>query len=87
MIKLRNLISEDESTADKDMKAAKKLEYELGKTYSVINDNLKLIDKNLSSFNAPGLKAAFLDGIKAGVRGQKYDVRASQKKFGNYFKR
>ena len=41
MIKLRNLISEDESTADKDMKAAKKLEYELGKTYSVIDDFAK----------------------------------------------
>ena len=86
MIKLKNLIFEDESTAEKDMKAAKKIELKLAKVYSTVNDSVKLINKNISSFNAPGLKAAFLDGLKAGLKSNQFDVRAAQKKFEDYYK-
>ena len=86
MIKLKNLIFEDESTAEKDMKAAKKIELKLAKVYSTVNDSVKLINKNMSGFNAPGLKAAFLDGLKAGLKSNQFDVRAAQNKFEEYFK-
>ena len=45
------------------MKAAKKLKLKLAKIYSMVNDSVKLIDRNISSFNAPGLRAAFLNGF------------------------
>ena len=85
------LLKEQDSVADKDMKAAKKLELKLAKIYSMVNDNVKLIDRNISSFNAPGLRAAFLDGLRAGLKpvsaGGGFDARAAQKRFGDYFKR
>ena len=85
MIKLKNLITE-QGVADADMKAAKKLELKLGKVYSVVNDSVKLINKSMSSFNAPGLRAAFLDGLKVGLKSNQFDVRAAQKKFEDYYK-
>ena len=74
------------SVADADMKAAKKLELKLAKVYSTVNDSVKLINKNMSGFNAPGLKAAFLDGLKAGLKSNQFDVRAAQNRFEEYFK-
>jgi hypothetical protein len=78
--------ADEDSVADADMKAAKKLEFKLGKVYSTVNDSVKLIIKNISDFNAPGLKAAFLDGLKVGIKGGQFDVRAAQKRFEKYFK-
>ena len=41
----------------------------------------------MSDFNAPGLKHAFTDAIRIGVKRQgKFDERAAYKRFEEYFK-
>jgi hypothetical protein len=42
----------------------------------------------MSDFNSPGLKHAFIDAIKIGVKHQgKFDERAAYKRFEDYYKR
>jgi len=42
----------------------------------------------MSSFNAPGLKHAFIDAIKIGSKRQgKWDVSSAQRKLNDYYKK
>jgi hypothetical protein len=45
------------------------------------------IEKRLSSFNSPGLRVAFLDGIRKSISGggQKFDIRKALKIFHDYY--
>ncbi len=77
----------EESIADDDMDQANKLKPVLLQTYNVISSNIKDIEKTLSSFNSPGLKAAYLDAIKKAIKGNKFDHRSADKHLMNYYKR
>ena len=79
---------QNESVADDDMKAAEDMKKDLLDVYDDVDDAIATINKKLSSFNSPGLRVAFLDGIKAGARNsQKWDHRAAESKLLDYFDR
>ena len=78
-------IQEEESVADQDMTAANNLKPRLLQAYNVISTNIKDIEKTLSGFNSPGLKAAFLDSIKKSIKGNKFDIRAAEKHLSKYY--
>ena len=80
-------LQEQESVADNDMSAANTLKPRLLQAYNVISANIKDIEKTLSGFNSPGLKAAFLDSIKKSIKGNKFDMRAAEKHLFKYYKR
>lgn len=86
MVKLKDLLYEEDTVADADMKKAKQMKKYLEKTLKGIGKAIGDIEYNLSDFNSPGLKAAFVDGIKAGLRGNKFDSNDAVKKFQNYYK-
>lgn len=77
----------EETVADEDMTAANNLKPRLLQAYNVISTNIKDIEKTLSGFNSPGLKAAFLDSIKKSIKGNKFDIRAAEKHLSKYYKR
>ena len=75
-----------EGPADDDAKAAKAMKNDLEDVYDHIYNSLIKIEGKLSSFNSPGLKHAFIDGIKVGVSRQgKFDYRAARAKLARYF--
>ena len=77
-----------EGPADDDMKAAKAMKNELEDVYDHVYNMMIKIDNKLSSFNAPGLKHALIDGLRAGVARQgKFDYRAARAKLARYFSR
>ena len=81
-------IQEEESVADQDMKAAEGLKIKMGMTIRMIDAHMQQIEKELSSANSPGLKHAFIDALRVGVKRQgKFDVRGAKKHFDKYFKR
>jgi hypothetical protein len=74
--------------ADDDMKAAKKIKRTLQNILFDIDNAEEIINKNLSGFMSPGLRAAFYDAVKAGTKKQgKFDVMAAGKVLNNYYKR
>ena len=86
MIKLKDILSE--SPAEDDAAAALKIKKPLTSAMVEIARSMDLINKSLSSFNSPGLKHAFIDAIKIGVKRQgKFDERAAYKRFEDYFDR
>jgi len=90
-MKLKDFLIEDktisENPADEDAKAADKLHGGLKSTIEDIEDALILIDRNLSGFNAPGLKHAFTDALRKGLNRQgKFDARVAHKILNNYYK-
>ena len=89
MIKIKDLVplEEQESIADEDMNQAKAIQRQLQKTLLSIDSAVKEIEARLSSFNSPGLKAAYLDSIKKSFRGNKFDVRNAMKHLDKYYKR
>tara|TARA_A100001201_G_scaffold143459_1_gene145212 strand:+ start:10089 stop:10352 length:264 start_codon:yes stop_codon:yes gene_type:complete len=87
MIKFKDLMPVEETVADEDMTAANNLKPRLLQAYNVISTNIKDIEKTLSGFNSPGLKAAFLDSIKKSIKGNKFDIRAAEKHLSKYYKR
>ena len=78
MIKFKDLMPVEETVADEDMTAANNLKPRLLQAYNVISTNIKDIEKTLSGFNSPGLKAAFLDSIKKSIKGNKFDIKYFQ---------
>ena len=77
-----------EGPADDDMKAAKAMKNELENVYDHVYNMLIKIDNRLSSFNAPGLKHALIDGLRAGVvRQGKFDYKAARNKLKRYYSR
>ena len=83
-------IHEEESIADKDMKKAKQMKKYLEKTLTDIERGFSDIEYNLSDFNSPGLKAAYIDAIKQGIafsHKNKFDGKRAIKKLGEYYKR
>jgi hypothetical protein len=78
--------ADEDSVADADMKKAKQMKRSLEKTLKDIGKAVSNIEYNLSDFNSPGLKAAFMDGIKSGLRGNKFDSNDAVKKFQDYYK-
>ena len=80
--------SVNEGPADDEMKAAEAMTDDLLEVYDDIDDAIATINKKLSSFNSPGLRVAFLDGIKAGAKNsQKWNHRAAESILENYFNR
>jgi len=92
MIKLSGIakpfIQEDEdSVAQADERSAKRLKKPLTTAIAGIARSVDNINKMMSDFNAPGLKHAFIDAIKIGVKRQgKFDERAAYKRFEDYYK-
>ena len=78
----------NEGPAADDMKAAEDMKNDLLSVYDDIDDAVDTINKKLSSFNSPGLRVAFLDGIKAGAKNsQKWNHKAAESKLEDYFDR
>lgn len=78
----------NESPADDDMKEAEKLKKPLTNAIAGIGRSMDNINRMMSSFNAPGLKHAFIDAIKVGVKRQgQFDERAAYKRFKEYYDR
>jgi|TARA_Y100000296_G_C5156492_1_gene249365 hypothetical protein len=87
-MKLKDLL-EQETTADKDMKAAKKLLPRLTRAGQEVAERFKWIEKEMSSFNAPGLRSAFAYALKSaiGTTGkQGFDMRKFEKVLSDYYK-
>ena len=78
----------DESVADDDMKAAKRLRNNLTVIIQDIDKHMSMIDKELSSFNSPGLKHAFIDALRIGTKRQgKFDMSSAKRKLDDYYKK
>ncbi|MBC8388797.1 MAG: hypothetical protein H8E13_12205 [Actinobacteria bacterium] len=86
---LRRLIKEEVTTAEKDAKAAKKIKKKLEDTFELIDANINSIQTNLSSFNTPGLRYAFLNAIRTGIiqNDLKFDKKKANNKLNKYYKR
>jgi|TARA_R110000824_G_scaffold211056_3_gene396971 TATA-binding protein-associated factor Taf7 len=79
--------ADEDSVSDTDEKQAKRLKKPLTNAIAEIARSIDNINKALSDFNSPGLKHAFIDAIKIGVKHQgKFDERAAYKRFEEYFK-
>ena len=87
MIKLKDMLNE-KTVADKDKELAQDLKIPLGVILRQIDLHMAKIDKTLSSFNSPGLKHAFIDAIRVGVKRQgKFDLKSAKKHLDKYFSR
>jgi hypothetical protein len=75
-----------ESIADDDAKAANKIKKDLYKVVDVIEDAMVKIEKELSDFNSPGLKAAFLKGLKSANDGRYFRAGNMLRELDNYYK-
>ena len=87
-MELKDLL-EQETTADKDMKVAKKLLPKLTRAGQEVAERFKWIEKEMSSFNAPGLRSAFAYALKSaiGTTGKKgFDMRKFEKVLFDYYK-
>ena len=79
--------ADEDSVAAADMKSAKRLKKPLTNAIAGIGRSMDNINRMMSDFNAPGLKHAFTDAIRIGVKRQgKFDERAAYKRFEEYFK-
>jgi hypothetical protein len=87
LIRREILREAEESQADKDLAIAKKLKPQLESAIEDIGKSVTNIEKRLSSFNSPGLRVAFLDGIRKSISGggQKFDIRKALKIFHDYY--
>lgn len=85
MIKLKDILSE--SPADDDEKAAGKIRHDLEDAIGFIDKQMGVIDQRLSKFNSPGLKHAFTDALRAGLKRQgKFDWKTARNRLNDYFK-
>ena len=76
------------SVADDDQKAAAKLNSDLSLIIYEIDKAMSIIDKNLSSFGSPGLKSAFTQAIKSGLRKTgTFDIKTANNILKGYYKR
>ena len=86
----KNLLrmEDEDSVADSDMKTAQKLRKPLRNAIEGVSNSVDNINKMMSSFNAPGLRVAFLYEIKKNIntQTQKFDMRGALKDFEDYFK-
>jgi len=89
MLKLKKIMKEEQSIADKDMKAARVMRPELLSSLRELEDMMFLINKKLSDFNAPGLRTAYYNAIMAGlkVKKQAFVWGAARRVIDNYLKR
>ncbi len=76
----------DEGVADDDAKEAEQLKKPLTNAIAEIARSMDSINKQLSSFNSPGLKHAFTDALRIALKRQgKFDERAAYKRFNDYY--
>ena len=90
LLKLAKLMQKEsinESIADEDMKAAKKLKSGLEKQIKSMAKEFDNIEKKVSSFNSPGLKAAYADAIKKSFQGNKFNPKLAINLLDAYFNR
>ena len=90
LLKLAKLMQKEsinESIADEDMKAAKKLKSGLEKQIKNMAKEFDNIEKKVSSFNSPGLKAAYADAIKKSFQGNKFNPKLAINLLDAYFNR
>ena len=90
LLKLARLMQKEsinESIADEDMKAAKKLKSGLEKQIKNMSKAFDDIEKKVSSFNSPGLKAAYADAIKKSFQGNKFNSKLAINLLDAYFNR
>ena len=76
-----------EGPADDDAKAADKIHGKLKSAIEGVDTAMALITKNLSSFNAPGLRHAFTKAIASSTSQGKFDVRKAHKILNDYYSR
>ena len=77
-----------EGPAEDDMKSAEKLRHGLEDTISLIDKQMIMIDQKLSNFNSPGLRHAFTDALKSGLKRQgKFDWKSASKRLKDYYKK
>ena len=87
-MKLKDLL-EQETTADKDMLAAKQLLPRFTRAAQEVAERFHWIDKEMSSFNAPGLRSSFAYALKSAISttGKKgFDMRKFDKILFDYYK-
>lgn len=79
--------SGDEGQWEKDKKVAEELRPLLESVYEEAEHALKETEQRMSAFNEPGLRAAFLRGLRAGVKPGGFDRRSALAELGRYFQR
>ena len=84
----KEIIKEEGSVADEDMKTAVKLKKPLKNAIEGIANSVDKINSMMSDFNAPGLRVAFLYAIKKNINTQRqmFDMRGAMKEFEDYYK-
>ena len=80
------ILEEAQTQADKDKVAAEKLRHDLDRTYENISSASIMIGQELSSFNSPGLKKAYFDGLKAGMSTKGFQVAKAKSILAKYYK-
>jgi hypothetical protein len=83
---IKGEILKEQGVADEDAKAALKIKKDLMKIGKFIETGFAMIDKSLSSFNAPGLKTWFYQAIVKGVSRNKFDRRAFEKELEDWYR-
>ena len=88
---LKKIIKEEykkftEEDAEKDIKEAEKIKNNLYSVYDLVENSVNLIDKKLSSFMAPSLKDAFLNGLKQGISRAKFNIKAAKNILSAWYK-
>ena len=77
----------EEGPADDDANTAKKIKAELERSFDAIEGAMRVIEEDMSSFNAPGLKKAYQDAIKSGLKGKIFSSGTAKATLNKYFKR
>ena len=60
-------MSEEMTVREKDMRAAKELEHSILDVFFSVDKVMSDIEKDLSGFNSPGCKVAFLEALRGNI--------------------
>lgn len=80
-------IIEEKTILQKDTEAAEKIKVDIGDAFKKISDTIKKIDNDLSEFNSPGLRAAFVESIKKALTSQGFNDTVAINELMKYFSR
>ena len=80
--------ADEDSVADADAKAAKRIHRTLEMALLGMDSSVKAVEREMSSFNAPGMRVAFLGAIAKSIKGggQKFDIKSALKGLEKYYK-
>jgi hypothetical protein len=76
-----------ETSVDRDEAAMRTLRLKIEDMYDQVAGMMWEIDARMSSFMSPGARAAFLNGLYAGIRNGKFDLAQAKRTFARWFDR